>query len=392
MWCLRKITKYFLNKKLMTSGEWDLCALKALEEEEQAQFLSISDSTLLDIPPPPPLHKKTLPTIKEHCGDTAVPTEEPVVTCNTLPKSILSSLSSSSASEASSSTPTFFKRNKKLFTKNSTSHPYKGLFKTNSTIHVGGGLNLNSNNYGSDFDIDCDSSTFVPSPKSLDSKEMMTMMMFLSSTASGAPPEVNSTSNAAGTGGGIFIEDELSKSFFPPTSTTTASPPSDRNNLFTSSEEGGGKGGVSEVTNKSDNRKRVHVNLCKKDREHVDECSKKCNGGNKSLLPPAIQVQSPLIDGLGNTVKLTTSTLGISSQTHKCSGIATTTIDGDDNENIVDELEEHIKHCSCSCNHMGYGNSMDYQVGYAMHSYSLLLVSVNLTVESAVNWTQCDGL
>ncbi|XP_030081796.1 uncharacterized protein LOC115483738 [Drosophila hydei] len=29
---------------------------------------------------------------------------------------------------------------------------------------------------------------------------------------------------------------------------------------------------------------------------------------------------------------------------------------------IEDELEHHIKHCSCSCNHMGYGNSMDYQV------------------------------
>lgn len=29
---------------------------------------------------------------------------------------------------------------------------------------------------------------------------------------------------------------------------------------------------------------------------------------------------------------------------------------------IDDELEEHIKQCSCSCNHMGYGNSMDYQV------------------------------
>ncbi|XP_018798878.1 PREDICTED: uncharacterized protein LOC108975068 isoform X1 [Bactrocera latifrons] len=28
---------------------------------------------------------------------------------------------------------------------------------------------------------------------------------------------------------------------------------------------------------------------------------------------------------------------------------------------IDDELEEHIKQCSCSCNHMGYGNSMDYQ-------------------------------
>lgn len=26
------------------------------------------------------------------------------------------------------------------------------------------------------------------------------------------------------------------------------------------------------------------------------------------------------------------------------------------------ELQDHIKHCSCSCNHMGYGNFMDYQV------------------------------
>nr|XP_036216522.1 uncharacterized protein LOC118680545 isoform X2 [Bactrocera oleae] len=28
---------------------------------------------------------------------------------------------------------------------------------------------------------------------------------------------------------------------------------------------------------------------------------------------------------------------------------------------IDDDLEQHIKQCSCSCNHMGYGNSMDYQ-------------------------------
>ncbi|XP_037956136.1 uncharacterized protein LOC119685821 [Teleopsis dalmanni] len=34
---------------------------------------------------------------------------------------------------------------------------------------------------------------------------------------------------------------------------------------------------------------------------------------------------------------------------------------------IDDELEQHIKHCSCSCNHMGYGNSMDYQV--SMHEW-----------------------
>lgn len=31
-------------------------------------------------------------------------------------------------------------------------------------------------------------------------------------------------------------------------------------------------------------------------------------------------------------------------------------------ENVDLELQDHIKHCSCSCNHMGYGNYMDYQV------------------------------
>lgn len=31
-------------------------------------------------------------------------------------------------------------------------------------------------------------------------------------------------------------------------------------------------------------------------------------------------------------------------------------------ENMDFELQDHIKHCSCSCNHMGYGNYMDYQV------------------------------
>lgn len=35
-------------------------------------------------------------------------------------------------------------------------------------------------------------------------------------------------------------------------------------------------------------------------------------------------------------------------------------VDGD--ENVDFELQDHIKHCSCSCNHMGYGNFMDYQV------------------------------
>lgn len=31
-------------------------------------------------------------------------------------------------------------------------------------------------------------------------------------------------------------------------------------------------------------------------------------------------------------------------------------------EAINEVLHNHIKHCTCSCNHMGYGNYMDYQV------------------------------
>jgi hypothetical protein len=27
------------------------------------------------------------------------------------------------------------------------------------------------------------------------------------------------------------------------------------------------------------------------------------------------------------------------------------------------DIREHIQQCSCTCNHMGYGNFMDYQVG-----------------------------
>jgi hypothetical protein len=26
------------------------------------------------------------------------------------------------------------------------------------------------------------------------------------------------------------------------------------------------------------------------------------------------------------------------------------------------DIREHIQQCSCTCNHMGYGNFMDYQV------------------------------
>lgn len=37
-------------------------------------------------------------------------------------------------------------------------------------------------------------------------------------------------------------------------------------------------------------------------------------------------------------------------------------------EDIIDlELEDHIKHCTCTCNHMGYGNYMDYQVNIFTH-------------------------
>lgn len=43
-----------------------------------------------------------------------------------------------------------------------------------------------------------------------------------------------------------------------------------------------------------------------------------------------------------------------------------------DKDNVEFELQDHIKHCSCSCNHMGYGNYMDYQVyrgGHETQSY-----------------------
>lgn len=40
--------------------------------------------------------------------------------------------------------------------------------------------------------------------------------------------------------------------------------------------------------------------------------------------------------------------------------VLTTTTTNTDMMDI--ELEDHIKHCSCTCNHMGYGNFMDYQV------------------------------
>lgn len=43
--------------------------------------------------------------------------------------------------------------------------------------------------------------------------------------------------------------------------------------------------------------------------------------------------------------------------------------DGHSNEDGVHiELKDHIKHCSCTCNHMGYGNFMDYQVWIWIYS------------------------
>lgn len=40
------------------------------------------------------------------------------------------------------------------------------------------------------------------------------------------------------------------------------------------------------------------------------------------------------------------------------------------NTDIMDiELESHIRNCSCSCNHMGYGNFMDYQVNIHFRCY-----------------------
>lgn len=40
-------------------------------------------------------------------------------------------------------------------------------------------------------------------------------------------------------------------------------------------------------------------------------------------------------------------------------------------ENMDFELQDHIKHCSCSCNHMGYGNYMDYQVQRKERTWSI---------------------
>lgn len=32
------------------------------------------------------------------------------------------------------------------------------------------------------------------------------------------------------------------------------------------------------------------------------------------------------------------------------------------------ELRRHIENCACTCDHMGYGNYMDYQVAPAAHA------------------------
>ena len=33
-------------------------------------------------------------------------------------------------------------------------------------------------------------------------------------------------------------------------------------------------------------------------------------------------------------------------------------------EDLELEMRRHIQACACSCNHMGHGNFMDYQVGF----------------------------
>ncbi|KAL1450836.1 hypothetical protein WDU94_003151 [Cyamophila willieti] len=42
-------------------------------------------------------------------------------------------------------------------------------------------------------------------------------------------------------------------------------------------------------------------------------------------------------------------------------------------ENLDPDLQYHIQHCTCSCNHMGYGNFSDYQVRISNFSYNILI-------------------
>uniref|UniRef100_A0A8D9EXR7 Dipeptidase n=1 Tax=Cacopsylla melanoneura TaxID=428564 RepID=A0A8D9EXR7_9HEMI len=37
-------------------------------------------------------------------------------------------------------------------------------------------------------------------------------------------------------------------------------------------------------------------------------------------------------------------------------------------ENLDPDLQYHIQHCTCSCNHMGYGNFSDYQVAHGVYT------------------------
>lgn len=55
--------------------------------------------------------------------------------------------------------------------------------------------------------------------------------------------------------------------------------------------------------------------------------------------------------------------VGVSGVGGTVAGVVVGACIGGATEDLMDiELEDHIKHCSCTCNHMGYGNFMDYQV------------------------------
>lgn len=41
------------------------------------------------------------------------------------------------------------------------------------------------------------------------------------------------------------------------------------------------------------------------------------------------------------------------------------------------EIKDHIKHCSCNCNHMGYGNFMDYQVCFHIISSNYIIYNLS---------------
>ncbi|CAD7081198.1 unnamed protein product [Hermetia illucens] len=300
----------------MTSGEWDLRALKALEEEEQAQFEAISEPARTQIPPPPALSK--LPTIEEFCGIIESPPDSPLLP---LPPSlnkplklssicgagsvISNSCPSSSSISSSLSREGSIRSHRKTHQRRSHQFPAgtggKGLTTFGSdtaaidsaidSILSGGSGSTSSLVVGLGYGAETTSVV----DRTKNNKDMMTMMMFLSSTA---PPEVVS----------------------PTVSATTTS-------LL--------------CTGKSD--------------------TASDDGSDTIRRTPSVTTRHPI----SKKSKCTKQSNVVNSSSN----------DGEASKSdVIDyELEDHIKHCSCSCNHMGYGNSMDYQVRFAYKLFCVML-------------------